>query len=77
MEKWKQIRTRRDWPKAGKTVLVTREWPYHPNTISIAYVLLYRNKKYFVSTPLPKDSNSAYPYENVIAWMKLPEPFIV
>lgn len=72
---WKEIKSRRDWPKAGSRVLVTRSWKRCQNSTAIANVVLYKGKKYFVRDPVSKILADNYPYDNVIAWMELPEPF--
>jgi hypothetical protein len=72
---WKEIKTRRHWPKAGTKVLVTREWKHYKTTISIAHCVLFRGKKHFAADPLPNNIADAFPFENVIAWMNLPQPF--
>jgi hypothetical protein len=75
MDNWHVIKTRRDIPKAGSRILVTRQWKSGKNEVKVARVVLYKNKKHFI-----KDFNytclrDAYPYDNVIAWMEMPEPF--
>lgn len=69
--KWHPVRTKRDWPKIGKTVLATVIWIVSGPRVEIVHVMRLKKEKVF---SLTDDDTFIIPV-TVSAWMEYPEPY--
>ena len=72
---WHEIKTRRDIPKEVSYV-VTRRWSSGESVVTTEKVVKYKGKNHWVKDEEVRVVSQHFPYDNVVAWDHLPEPFV-
>lgn len=72
---WNKFETRRHFPKSEGRYLVTRQFSDGSKEVVTAKLVKYKNRWYWCADRYVDNPVDNYPYDNIIAWMEIPEPF--